>query len=151
MPKNPPEGMPRITPYLFYNDVPAALEWLAKTFGFESRLTLPGADGSLMHAEMTLSDGVIMMGPPSDEQGSKSPKDLGAVNQSLFVYVDDLQAHYERAKGSGAKIVMEPVEMFWGDRVYSALDVEGHRWCSHLSRNAFGENRSRRGSDLLHR
>jgi uncharacterized glyoxalase superfamily protein PhnB len=128
MPQNPPEGMPRISPYLFYTDVPAALDWLAKVFGFELRLSMPGADGSIMHAEMILGDGVIMMGPASEEQDTRSPRELPGVNQSLYVYVDDVNAHFQRAKASGAAIVTEPVEMFWGDRMYSARDLEGHHW-----------------------
>ncbi len=128
MPKNPPDGMPRISSILFYKDLAAALEWLAKSFGLEKRMQLPGPDGGIVHAEMTLADGVIMMGPDSDERGCLSPRDLPGVNQSLYVYVDGLEAHYQRAKASGAEITSEPEDMFWGDRVYSARDVEGHHW-----------------------
>ena len=61
MPKNPPENMPRITPYLLYEDVGAALEWLGKAFGFSERMRLPGPDGKINHAEMELADGLVMM------------------------------------------------------------------------------------------
>ncbi len=128
MPKNPPQGMPRMTPYLFYSDLPAALAWLRKAFGFEQRMAMPGPDGSIMHAEMELADAVIMMGPASDQRGTKSPKDLPAVNQSLYVYVDDVDKHFERARSAGARIMSEPEDMFWGDRIYYAQDCEGHHW-----------------------
>ena len=128
MAQNPPSGMPGITAYLFYSDVAGALEWLHKSFGFEKRMELPGPDGSIMHAEMDLGTGFIMLGPPSEEQQTRSPRDLPAVNQSLYAYVPDLNAHYERARSSGAEIVSEPEEMFWGDRIYSARDCEGHHW-----------------------
>ncbi len=127
-PRNPPEGMPRISPYLFYRDLPAALEWLEKAFGLETRMTVPGPDGKPAHAEMTLADGLVMMGPASDERKTKSPQDLPAVNQSLYVYVDDVEAHFARAKASGAKISAELETMFWGDRMYTAHDCEGHHW-----------------------
>ncbi len=126
--ESPPNGMPRIAPIVFYNDVAAALDWLAKAFGLEKRQALSAPDGSIMHAEMQLGDGVIMMGPPSDERATRSPRDGAGVTQSLYVYVDDVDAHFERAKASGAEITQEPEDMFWGDRLYNALDCEGHHW-----------------------
>jgi uncharacterized glyoxalase superfamily protein PhnB len=129
MPANPPENMPRITPNVFYDDPAAALDWLAKTFGFETRMSMPGPDGGIMHAEMQVADSVIMMSPTSAMDEWKSPKSLaGSVTQSLYVYVDDVDAHCARARGTGAKILAEPEDMFWGDRTYMVEDIEGHRW-----------------------
>jgi len=125
---NQPEGMPSIIPYLHYDDVRAALEWLAKTFGFRVRLSLPGSDGSVMHAEMSFGDGFLMLGPAEQEPDTRSPRSLGGVNQSLYVYVGDVDEHFQRARAAGAHIVREPVDMFWGDRLYSARDLEGHHW-----------------------
>ncbi len=127
-PKSPPEGFPRLVPILFYDDLAGALDWLAKSFGFTIRMSLPGPDGKLVHAEMQHGDAVIMMGPVSDETGSKSPDALPGVNQSLYLYVDDVDAHFQHAKAAGAKIVSEPTDMFWGDRMYYAQDCEGHHW-----------------------
>lgn len=128
MPKNPPEGMPRITPYLFYNDVTAALDWLEKVFGFERAGELQGPDATIMHAEMRFMDGVLMMGPPDEEMGTRSPAGPGAVNQSLYIYVDDVDAHYRHASSAGATKITEPMDMFWGDRMYTVQDLEGHHW-----------------------
>lgn len=127
-PQNPPEGMPRMTPLLYYRDLAPALDWLAKAFGFETRSKMPGPDGVIVHAEMELGDAVIMMGPPSDEENTRSPKDLPAVSQSLYVYVNDVDAHFANAKAQGATITLEPEYKFWGDRMYSAIDFEGHHW-----------------------
>ena len=66
MTASPPENMPRITPYLYYEEVASALDWLARAFGFRERLRLPGADGGITHAEMELAGGVIMMGHPAE-------------------------------------------------------------------------------------
>ena len=105
-----------------------ALEWLGKAFGLEKRLAMPGPDGELVHAEMQLADAVVMMGPASDENQTGSPRDLPAVNQSLYLYVDDVDAHCQRARAAGARILSEPTDMFWGDRMYYAQDCEGHHW-----------------------
>ena len=128
MPKNPPDGMPRITPYLVYKDLPSALAWLEKTFGFKPRFSMPGKDGKLLHAEMTFADGVIMMGPGNQQQKCVSPVELPGLHQSLYVYVDDVDAHHAHSKASGAEVFMELQDMFWGDRTYAVKDLEGHAW-----------------------
>jgi len=93
--------MPRITPYLYYEDPATALAWLARAFGFRERLRMPGPDGSVMHAEMQLADGVVMMGRPGPDY--RSPKRLGQVTQSLYMYVDDLNAHIPSSEGRGGE------------------------------------------------
>lgn len=128
MPQNPPEGFPRICPYLFYDDLKAALVWLEKAFGLETIFSLPDPQGTIMHAEMKLHEGIIMMGPTSDEQNCHSPAKLGGIHQSLYIYVDDVDAHYAQAKIKGARILCEPADQFWGDRMYAAQDLEGQQW-----------------------
>jgi len=126
MPANPPENMPRITPYIFYEDVGSALDWLSKAFGFRERSRMPGPDGSVMHAEMELEDGVIMMGNPGPEY--QKPKRHGHTDQLIYVFVDDVDKHYRIAKAAGAVILDEPEDQFYGDRRYAAADLEGHHW-----------------------
>ena len=126
MPKNPPDNMPRISAYLLYEDVAGALDWLVRAFGFRERMRMPGTDGKIMHAEMELADGVIMMGNPGTDY--RNPRQLGHVTQHLYVYVDDVDAHYERARQAGATILAEPEDQFYGDRRYGAEDPEGHQW-----------------------
>jgi PhnB protein len=126
MPKNPPDHMPRITTYLYYEDVAAALDWLAKAFGFRERLRMPGPGGTIAHAEMELADGVIMQGRP--DEAYRNPKRLGGVTQSMYVYVDDVDEHFRRARGAGAVILAEPKDQLYGDRNYGAEDLEGHHW-----------------------
>jgi uncharacterized glyoxalase superfamily protein PhnB len=126
MPQNPPADTPRIAPYLYYEDVAAALDWLGRAFGFREHVRMPGSDGSIMHAEMKLADGVVMMGRPGPEY--RNPKRLGQVTQSLYVYVEDVDLHYVRAKTAGATILEEPTDQFYGDRRYGAADPEGHHW-----------------------
>ena len=129
MPQNPPENMPRVTPNLFYDDMAAALEFLGKAFGFETRMSMPGPDGKIMHAEMEIQDGVVMMSPTGDNESWTNPRSQsGLVTQSLYIYVDDVDRHCAQARAGGATIVSELEDMFWGDRTYVATDPEGHRW-----------------------
>lgn len=114
---------PRITPYLWYDDVGAALDWLAKAFGLHERHRDAGPDGTVMHAEMTLGDdGLIMMGCPGAQY--RSPKRLG----QLYVRIEDLDAHFERAVAAGAVVLERPADQPYGDRRYAVEDPYGHRW-----------------------
>jgi PhnB protein len=79
-----------------------------------------------MHAEMESADGVVMLGCPSPDY--QNPSKLGQVTQSLYVYVDDVDKHFDHAKASGAKIINEPEDQFYGDRRYTTEDPEGHQW-----------------------
>jgi len=126
VPANPPDSMPRITAYLYYEDVASALDWLARTFGLHERTRLAGPDGVVTHAEMELADGVVMIGHPGPEY--RNPNRLGQVTQSLYVYVDDVDKHYQQAKQAGAVVLAEPEDQFYGDRRYAAADPEGHHW-----------------------
>jgi len=126
MATNPPENMPRIAPYLYYEDVAGALEWLARAFGFRERMRMAGPNGRIMHAEMEMAEGVVMMGNPGSDY--RNPKRLGQVTQSLYVYVENVDQHFRRATAAGAKILEQPADQFYGDRRYGAEDPEGHQW-----------------------
>ena len=127
MSQNPPEGMPRVTPYLHYEDVAAALDWLSKAFGLTERLRIPGPDGKIGHAEMVLEEGVVMMGMPMEEY--ENPRKRGGLpTATVYIYVDDVDSHFERARSAGAEILRQPTDEFYGDRVYGAADPEGQRW-----------------------
>ncbi len=126
---NPPKNMPRITPALAYDDPKAALEWLQEAFGFKVRFAVPGPDGGIVHSEVEVADGLIMVGPSGGMDSWSSPKSLdGKTTQSCYVFVDDVDAHYAHAKESGAGIVEELTDQFYGARTYRARDPEGHLW-----------------------
>jgi uncharacterized glyoxalase superfamily protein PhnB/DNA-binding XRE family transcriptional regulator len=127
-PRKPREGLPRITPVLCYEDSKAAVDWLERALGFKVREKMTGVDGQVLHCELVLGDGVIMVGHVSSSPRWGSPRTLGGVTQFLYVFVDDLDAHYAQAKAAGATIVTEP-ETSYGQRRYRALDLEGHEWC----------------------
>ena len=130
--------MPDVIPFLTYEDGIAALEWLAKAFGFTETARLTSSDGRLSHGEMSVGDSQIMLASPSpDYQGPKRHRvncataaawsALPWIIDGVLVYVDDVDAHYARAKAAGAVILSEP-EDGPPARRYRAEDLEGHRW-----------------------
>jgi PhnB protein len=116
-----------ITPYLYYQDVAGALKFLSKAFGFQKYGTqVLGPHGKINHAAIKLGDDLIMMGYPGPDD--RNPKRLGQTTQSVYVNVDDVDAHFERAKNSGATILEEPADTEYGHRRYGPADPEGHEW-----------------------
>lgn len=121
--------LPTIGPLLWYRDPKAAIAWLERAFGFETRLVVESGDGGVIHSELTLGDGYIMVvGPPSGK--AVSPVAFGGrATQSVHVQLTDgLDAHCERARAAGAKIEREPATQPYGDRVYTCADLEDHPW-----------------------
>ena len=116
-----------IVPTLSYDDVPKAIEWLCGAFGFKERLrTPPEADGTVHHTQLAVGEGsVILHGVPVADRQPPGPN---ASLEGLMVYVEDVDAHFERAKKFGAKIVDPPATHMFGERQYSAEDLAGYRW-----------------------
>lgn len=127
---NDKNALPNIFSEIIYDDAPAAIEWLAKAFGFVKGEVIDGPNGTIAHAEMNYGAGTIMPKSPMAETefGMKSPKTLGGTTQCLYVTVEDPDAHCERARAAGAEILMEPRDMEYGPRNYVARDIEGHIW-----------------------
>lgn len=132
--KKLPEGWPRISSALFYDDAAKAIDWIVRAFGFEVRLKVEGDDGEIHHSELVFGEGLVMVGAAKRRDERKSPRAIEGHNtQSLMVYVDDVEAHCKRARDAGAKILQEPTDSdygpeYWCDRCYEAADLEGHRW-----------------------
>ena len=118
-------GQP-ITPYLLYSDVGAAVSWLTGAFGFKEVLRYTDEDGVTNHAEIQIGDGLVMLGNPGPFY--RNPDRLGGVTQFVHVYVDDVDAHFDRAVAHGARIINELEDQPYGDRSYDAADLEGHNW-----------------------
>jgi uncharacterized glyoxalase superfamily protein PhnB len=114
---------------LSYKDPKAAYRWLEQAFGFEPLFAILDKEGNLLHSEMTFGQSVIMVGSEWSEK-HKSPLSLDGLNtQTVHVQLEeDVDAHCERARKSGAVILMEPTDQFYGDRAYRAADPEGHIW-----------------------
>ena len=115
---------------VLYQDPVAALDWLEKAFGFERTMVITGATGKLVHSEMKFGDGYIMVGSEFADFVA-SPASVGGKNtQSIHVQLKDgLDMPFARTPGlRGAVVIREPEDQFYGDRVYSARDPEGHVW-----------------------
>jgi uncharacterized glyoxalase superfamily protein PhnB len=114
-----------VIPYLLYENAARALDFLSRAFGFQESFRSEDGD-RIAHAEMTLGDGRIMVGQPAE--GFKSHEERGGGTVLMYVYVDDVDAHCDRARNAGAEIVDEPSDQEYGERVYHARDPEGHDW-----------------------
>ena len=115
-----------IFPAVKYKDAPAAIDWIVGAFGFEKRLVVPNEDGTVAHSELKLGPGVVML--YSGPQGGPTGDPVRDKPFGLYVYVEDVDAHYHRAKAAGARIVRELVDQDHGGRGYSSLDPEGNVW-----------------------
>ena len=133
------QGLPAIVPMLSYEEVARAANWLVETFGFHESLRYEDSDGRVSHVELRLGDGVVMLGNPSPDY--ESPKthrercesaarwsETPFVVDGVHAYVDDVDAHFERARVGGARILSEVEDTPFGDRHYRVEDLEGHRW-----------------------
>src|SRR5450432_746180 len=134
--KPPPKGWPRLSSSLAYSKAAPAIDFLCRAFGFEVQLKVEGEGGRIEHSELVLGGALIMLGDAKSEARSwrRSPRELdGANTQTLCIYIDDVDAHCERARKAGATIQIEPKttdygEDYWTDRSYEAVDLEGHHW-----------------------
>lgn len=112
-----------------YQNPKAAFRWLEQAFGFEPLMVIVDSEDNLAHSEMTFGNSVIMVGTEWTEK-HRSPKSIDGVNtQTVHVQLEeDIDAHCERARTAGAKILQEPETQFYGDRTYRCTDPEGHIW-----------------------
>jgi uncharacterized glyoxalase superfamily protein PhnB len=129
---------PDVIPMIAYCDGARAMDWLARAFGFRERRRMLAGDGRLMHGEMEAGSGLLMIASPTPEY--ESPKEhrkrceaarrwqgVPWIIDGVLVYVDDVHAHFARAKREGATILTEIENDPPGAR-YRAEDLEGHRW-----------------------
>ena len=114
-----------VVPVLVYEDVAKAIDWLRRAFGFRERLRAAGHEGRIVHAQLSIGHGAVMIGASGAEF---RPPRLNEVNQYVLVHVEDVERHFEHAKRFGCKIVRPPTDMPFGERVYSAEDLAGYRW-----------------------
>ena len=116
-------------PFLTYEEARTALDWLSSAFGFERTEVHEGENGRIAHAEMRFDGGLVMLGSAGENEfGIKTARELGAVNQGVYVIVDGVDAHFERARAAGAEIVRELNDTDYGSREYMARDPEGNLW-----------------------
>lgn len=120
-----PDLTPNIFPALKYKDGPAAVDWLSRVLGFEQQMVVPGPDNTIAHAELRLGPGCIMLGSlrQADKDNPWAAEPIG-----IYVYVEDVQEHHDRAKAAGADVVRPLQVTEYGSWEYSVRDLEGHLW-----------------------
>jgi uncharacterized glyoxalase superfamily protein PhnB len=112
-------------PVLVYEDLSQVVDWLCATFDFKERLRAGPPGGNVLHAQLDIGEGAVMLGRQGAEFRAPRP---GEVSQYVVVHVQDVDAHYERARSRGARIIKAPLNMPFGERQYTAEDPGGHRW-----------------------
>ena len=123
-----PDDSPQIIPYLYYADATKALEFLVDAFGFEVKSAFRDGNGDVLTAQLRTGDGVVMIGPGMDGFGTRGVQDPDWATTRMFVYVDDVDAHFERSRAAGAWIVSEPAVHFSDNTIYVAADCGGQQW-----------------------
>ncbi|MGI8838042.1 MAG: VOC family protein [Pyrinomonadaceae bacterium] len=123
-----PAEYPGITPYLSVKGAADAIEFYKKAFGATEMMRLTGPDGTLGHAEIKIGDALIMLADEYPDYGNLSPKTLGGSAVRLHMYVEDVDAFFERALAAGSKVLVPVADQFYGDRSGRLEDPFGHVW-----------------------
>jgi PhnB protein len=121
-----PEGFHTVTPQLTLDDASAAIDWYKKALGAEEVSRHLGPNGKVMHAEIRIGNSRIMLNDAVFD--AKAPKALGGSPASLWIYVEDCGALFDRAAAAGAQVRMPVSDQFWGDRCGSVVDPGGYTW-----------------------
>ena len=120
-------------PCMRYRDAPAAIDWLCEAFGFECQMAVPDSKGAIVHAQLILNGGMIMLGSVSNdnEYGRQlaQPDEIGGrETHTVYLHVEDADRICERARAAGAVILQEPADSEFGSRGFMCRDREGHVW-----------------------
>jgi PhnB protein len=113
---------------LTVSDIPAAVSFYQKAFGFAKRGIMKGPNGKPVHAELTLRGTTLMLGPESEQMGRRSAKSVGASPATLYIYVENVDKVVEKAAKLGATPQGPVMDMFWGDRCGNVVDPDGYTW-----------------------
>jgi len=123
-----PDGYHSLTPFLTVRDAARAIEFYKQAFGAQERGVMKGPDGKVMHAELMIGDSIIMLSDEFPEFGSLSPESIGGSGMGLHIYVEGVDAAFDRAIKAGAQVEMPVIDQFWGDRYGKLKDPFGHKW-----------------------
>jgi PhnB protein len=124
-----PDGFHAITPHLTVRDAHRAIEFYKKAFGAEVLHVAPAPGGKVMHAALRIGDSVLMLNDEFPEMGGAlAPPASGGSGVALHLYLENVDAAFERAVSAGATVKMPVMDMFWGDRYGQVMDPFGHKW-----------------------
>ena len=123
-----PDGYRSVTPYLYIDGAVAAIDYYKKAFGATEVLRMPNPDGRIAHAEIRIGDSIVMLADESEQIKAFSPKHYGGAPGSILLYVEDVDAVFNRAVEAGAKVERPLADQFYGDRTGGIEDPFGHHW-----------------------
>jgi PhnB protein len=124
-----PKGFHTLTPNLVVRDCAKAIDFYKKALGAQETARMPSPDGKkIWHAELKIGDSIVFVNDEMPEQGRPAPSASNPVPVTMWLYVPDADAAFKRAVDAGAKSMMEPADMFWGDRCAGVTDPYGYLW-----------------------
>jgi PhnB protein len=123
-----PQGFHSITPCLTVDSAQQAIDFYTRAFGAKEIMRMDGPPGKISHAELKIGDSILMLGDEMPGAGGRTPRSLGGSSVNIFLYVDDVDTIFDRAKAAGARVDMPVDDMFWGDRYGKLTDPFGHSW-----------------------
>jgi PhnB protein len=145
-----PEDYPQVIPYLSVDGAEAAIAFYKEVLGATERMRMAGPDGKIGHAELDIGRGLVMLADVFPDVGGKSPKALGGSSVTVMVYIEDVDACYQRALDNGATALRKLEDQFYGDRSGSFEDPFGHIWyvASHVE-DVSAEEMATRAADAM--
>jgi PhnB protein len=124
-----PPGQHTVTPHLVFRGAAKAVEFYKKAFGMTEVMTMHGPDGkSVAHAEMKLGDSHIYLADEWPNGDVSAPEKFSGTTVAIHLYVPDCDGFFNKAVAAGCKVIMPPMDMFWGDRFAKVVDPFGHSW-----------------------
>jgi len=145
-----PDGYPRVMPYLSIDGASDAIEFYKTVFGAEEQVRMDAPGGKIGHAEIGIGDSKVMLADTFPDMGGKSPKQIGGSPVTIMVYVEDVDACFQRALDAGATAERKVEDQFYGDRAGSFIDPFGHIWhiATHVE-DVSGEEMARRAQQMM--
>ena len=123
-----PDGYPRVIPYLTIDGASAAIDFYTRVLGAKERVRMPAPGDKIGHAELEIGDSVVMLADAFPDMGAPTPQALGGTPITMMVYVEDVDAVFQRALEAGATADREVENQFYGDRAGQFTDPFGHKW-----------------------
>jgi uncharacterized glyoxalase superfamily protein PhnB len=124
-----PQGMHTLTPNLVVRDCARAIEFYKRALGAKEVSRMPAPDGKhIWHAELRIGDSIVFLNDEMPGMGRPAPSAEAPVPVTMWLYVNDCDDAFRRARDAGATSTMEPADMFWGDRCASIADPFGYMW-----------------------